>query len=201
MKNLQVPKARNEGLVIQEWPEEVLVYDLIAHKAHHLNETAMFVWNSCDGKNSISEIAGLLEKHLGQKVTDDIVWLAIDQLLEKGLLSGNVDSGLQNRSRREVIRKIGLGTALVIPVVASLVAPASIQAASGCLCDPANNNSNTGFFSSECFSKGCGRTCNNGICAESSGSCVCPRGPGVDSNAFCVDSGCPGFCNASGLCV
>ncbi len=53
MKHSQVPIARKEGLVIQEMPEEVLVYDLDTNKAHCLNQTAAFVWKSCDGKNSI----------------------------------------------------------------------------------------------------------------------------------------------------
>lgn len=39
----QRPLARSEGLVIQEMPDEVLVYDLETNKAHCLNETAAFV--------------------------------------------------------------------------------------------------------------------------------------------------------------
>ncbi len=57
MKSSQVPIARKEGLVIQEMPEEVLVYDLDTNKAHCLNQTAAFVWKSCDGRNSVAEKA------------------------------------------------------------------------------------------------------------------------------------------------
>ena len=46
----QRPVARQEGLVIQEMPDEVLVFDLKTNKAHCLNETAAFVWKACDGK-------------------------------------------------------------------------------------------------------------------------------------------------------
>ena len=50
MNNSQVPVARKQGLVVQEMPDEVLIYDLDTNKAHCLNQTAAFVWKSCDGK-------------------------------------------------------------------------------------------------------------------------------------------------------
>jgi len=127
---MQVPEARKTGLVIQEFQDEVLVYDLNSHKAHCLNQTAMLVWNSCNGKNNISEIAELLEEHFGQRVDEEVVSLAIDQLLEKDLLLGKVGSGMKERSRREWIKRIGLATAVALPQVASLVAPTSVMASS-----------------------------------------------------------------------
>ena len=42
MKNPLNPIARSNGLVVQEMPDEVLVYDLDSNKAHCLNETAAF---------------------------------------------------------------------------------------------------------------------------------------------------------------
>ena len=50
-KNVK-PLARKEGLVIQELPVEVLVYDLDRDKAHCLNETAAMVWRKCNGCSS-----------------------------------------------------------------------------------------------------------------------------------------------------
>jgi hypothetical protein len=58
----QAPKARWEDLVLQEMPDEVLVYDLKGHKAHMLNQTAAFVWNHCDGQTTASEMAALMAK-------------------------------------------------------------------------------------------------------------------------------------------
>jgi len=52
----QRPVARKEGLVIQEMPDEVLVFDTETNKAHCLNETAAFVWKSCNGTNSVADI-------------------------------------------------------------------------------------------------------------------------------------------------
>ena len=66
--SLQKPVARKEGLVIQEMPDEVLVYDLETNKAHCLNKTAAFVWNACDGKNSVAEITKLFGNQSGKPV-------------------------------------------------------------------------------------------------------------------------------------
>ena len=44
MDNSQYPVARKSGLVVQEMPDEVLVYDLNSNKAHCLNQTAASVW-------------------------------------------------------------------------------------------------------------------------------------------------------------
>src|SRR5262249_21898324 len=158
MKSPQLPCARKAGLVVQEMPEEVLVYDLDTNKAHCLNRSAAFVWRSCDGKTSISDIARLFETQTGDKVSDDFVWLAIDQLNENALLESEVKSAFAGRSRREVIKKIGLASVVAIPIVASLVAPKSAMALASCGC----------VSSPDCLTQpGCpAMTCNiSGICA------------------------------------
>lgn len=134
MNNSQRPIARKSGLVVQEVPDEVLVYDLESNKAHCLNQSAAMIWKSCDGNNSVSDIAKLVESQAGGKVTDDFVWLAIDQLSENNLLEEAVPSNLAGTSRREVIKRIGLASMIAIPVIASLVAPQSALAAGSCAC-------------------------------------------------------------------
>ena len=71
MNNPQYPIARKNGLVVQEVPDEVLVYDLDTNKAHCLNKTAAAVWQSCDGKTSVPEIAKFLSSEMGTKVDDN----------------------------------------------------------------------------------------------------------------------------------
>ena len=134
MNNSQRPIARKSGLVVQEVPDEVLVYDLETNKAHCLNQSAAMIWKSCDGNNSVSEIAKLVESQAGGKVTEDFVWLAIDQLSENNLLEKVIPSNFEGTSRREVIKKIGLASMVAIPVIASLVAPQSALAAASCAC-------------------------------------------------------------------
>ncbi len=138
MINSQLPIARRNGLVVQEVPNEILVYDLESNKAHCLNHTAAMVWKSCDGKNSVADIADALGIQSGIKVTDDVVWLAIDQLKESSLLENEIQSKFVGESRREIIKKIGLSAMIGLPIIASLVAPQSVLANSSCICDPDN---------------------------------------------------------------
>jgi len=157
MDNSQFPVARKSGLVVQEMPDEVLVYDLNTNKAHCLNQTAAKVWMASDGKTSVSQIAA----NLGKGGNEDLVWLAIDQLNETNLLESKVASPFGNQSRRDVIKKIGLASLVALPVIASLVAPQNALAAQSCNCV---NNAN-------CNSQPCPTHC----CSSVSSTCVAPE--------------------------
>lgn len=136
------PLARKEGLIVEQMPDEVLVYDLELHKAHCLNRTAAFVWQHCDGKSDASKIARRMEKEFDAKVGDDLVFLALDQLGKDHLLEKRValPAEMVNMSRRQVMRKIGLATAVALPVVISIMSPTAANAvtciASGQPCSP-----------------------------------------------------------------
>jgi hypothetical protein len=130
MKNSQFPMARKSGLVVQEMPDEVLVYDLNSNRAHCLNVTAAAVWKACDGKTSVEEIAS----NFGKGASEDLVWLAIDQLSENDLLEKELRSRFEGMSRRDVIKKVGMASMVAIPVIASLVAPQNALASSSCNC-------------------------------------------------------------------
>jgi hypothetical protein len=125
------PRARSEGLVIQELPDEVLIYDLERDKAHCLNQTAAIVWKNCDGKTSVSQLAQILARESGLPANNELVWLALEQLNKAKLLPDAVkqSEGKKPMTRREVIKRIGLGAAAAIPVVTSIVAPMAAQAA------------------------------------------------------------------------
>ena len=98
-KNTQPAKARRDDLVVQEMPDEVLVYDLKSHKAHCLNQTAAFVWNQCDGEKTPSEISVLMEKEWGKPVAEDVVWLALKQLSRADLLEERSGPGSRRNAR------------------------------------------------------------------------------------------------------
>ncbi len=157
MKNSQVPIARKDGLVVQETADEVLVYDLKSNKAHCLNQTAAFVWKSCDGNKSVDEIVRRFESELGVRVDRDLVWLAIDQLNGKELLETKTAPRFAGQSRREAIKRVGLAAVVALPVVASLTAPTSVLASSSCACETVVDcQSQTG-----CVTNGCNVS---GIC-------------------------------------
>jgi hypothetical protein len=133
MKNREdsVPRARKEGLLVQEMPDELLVYDLVRNKAHCLNRTAGLVWKRCDGKTSVEQMVRLLEKETESPVDEAVVWIAFDQLAKANLLQGEArkSTGASWLSRREVIRRFGAAAAVSLPVVTSIIAPAAVQAA------------------------------------------------------------------------
>lgn len=134
MNSSQIPVARKQGLVVQEMPEEVLIYDLDTNKAHCLNKTAAFVWKSCDGNKSVADITKSFENDFGNAVDEDLVWLAIEQLGDKNLLSESLPTSFKGHTRREVIKKIGFASVIALPVVASLAAPTSALATASCAC-------------------------------------------------------------------
>ena len=134
MKNPNNPMARRNGLVVQEMPDEVLVYDLDTNKAHCLNQSAARVWRACDGNNEVADIVREFEANGGGKVTEDFVWLAIDQLSENGLLENEVAPRFAGQSRRQVLKTIGFASLVALPVISSLVAPQQALGAVSCGC-------------------------------------------------------------------
>jgi hypothetical protein len=134
MSKITAPSARRSGLVVQQMDQEVLVYDVTTNKAHCLNETAANVWNLCDGTRDVSQIAADISVATGTSVNDDFVWLAIDQLSESDLLESGVTARFAGRSRRDVIKDIGLASMVALPVIASLVAPPNALSSSSCVC-------------------------------------------------------------------
>src|SRR5438132_827225 len=129
MKAQATPQARKEGLLVQDLPEEVLVYDLDRHKAHCLNKTAALIWKHCNGRTSVSEIARRLEKSLGSSIDEDVVWCALSQLEKDHLLEEKVawPLGMERISRRTLMRRIGIA-AVLLPAITTIVAPTAMAA-------------------------------------------------------------------------
>lgn len=151
----QRPSARRDGIVVQETPNEILVFDIETNKAHCLNETSAFVWKACDGINSVADITEALGKQKGKIIDENLIWLAIDQLSENNLLAEKISTNVNSQTRREVIKKIGLAAVIALPIVSSLVAPTAALAAT---CSGANG--------SACVGNGNAGICCGGNCCE-----------------------------------
>lgn len=155
------PLARTEGLVIQELPDEVLVYDLERDKAHCLNQTAALVWKYCDGKTRVAEIAEKLSKVTGLPADEDVIWLALRQLSKAQLFPdiATYARGKGNINRRDVIRRIGIGAIAALPIITSVLAPTAHAAISceGPTCSGVGPNG------------GCEAPC---ICNGAPGNCI-----------------------------
>lgn len=124
--------ARNDELVVQDLPDEVLVYDLKSHKAHCLNTTAAFIWKHCDGQTTADEIAKMMQQEWQTPVTEDAVWFALNKLSKAELLQERIvlPEAKAGMSRRSAVRRLGFGALLAVPVVMSIVTPTPAAAAS-----------------------------------------------------------------------
>ena len=150
MKN---PTTRKNDIVVQEVSGETLIYDLKSNKAYCLNETSALIWQLCDGKRTASEISDEMSIRVKAQISEDFVWIALDQLNKDGLLEGEISDRFVGLSRREVIRKTGFASVVVLPLVSSLVAPNAANAQSGGM--PLLSNCSTCTSGSQCTSTRC----------------------------------------------
>lgn len=173
----QRPRVRQSEIVVQNLDNETLIYDLKTNKAFCLNETAGLVWNLCDGERTVTEIADSLSRETGQKVTEGLIGLALGELSRNGLLEGEQtkEETFSVLTRREAIRRIGFGSAIALPLVTAVVAPAALSAQSGGTVMILGACTTT----ADCQSGLTCRPCGNGTC-PSPACCIntSPVGPG-----------------------
>jgi hypothetical protein len=168
----KLPIARSADIVVQTIGSEILIYDLNTHKAYHLNESCAIVYQACDGKTTFDELKR------SNKFTDDLIFLALDQLKADELIRVDESfvSPLGGLSRREAIRRVGLASMVVLPVVASMLAPTAAMAQSVAACaNPGGRAAGQGFGSCEgstIFTNAstCGPVCATGSSACCSGN-------------------------------
>src|SRR6266852_2495799 len=125
-----LPRMRKKRLIVDELPDEILVYDLDRHKAHCLNHTAALVWRRCDGRTPPREIARRVQGDLDQPFSEELVWLALRQLNQIHLLAEPVGlpPKLAGMSRRRMVRTLGIAAVVAVPLVTSIVAPTAAEA-------------------------------------------------------------------------
>jgi hypothetical protein len=129
------PLARTEGILTELLDGELLAYDLDGDISTHLNQTAALVWQHCDGRRTIADLQALVTDELGDPADEDVVLMALDTLLEHGLIaSGYAERGGAEiaLSRRRFFRRVGVTgvAALNAPVVYSLLVPTAAAAVS-----------------------------------------------------------------------
>jgi hypothetical protein len=130
------PAARRTGLVVRDLANEVIVYDLERHQAHCLNLTAASVFRGADGTRSLDDLGSLLGDGFDRAEREAAVRMALDQLASAQLLDpGSLLEPAGGLSRRSALRRAGLGVALLLPAVASVVAPTPAEAAATCIED------------------------------------------------------------------
>jgi hypothetical protein len=175
-----LPRARKNGLVIQDLPGELLIYDLNRHQAYCLNRTAALIWRSCDGRQTVEEMAQALEKEIGYPVSERLVWFALKRLERSRLLEERLELPVfkERMTRRELTRKLGFAVALM-PLITSIIAPTAVQAATcGAIGSPCTTNAQ----------------CCSTLCV--SGSCMCIANQS-DCNPAQPQQCCSGRCGSA----
>jgi hypothetical protein len=168
----KLPKAKTVDMVVQESGKELLLYNLTNNKAYCLNKTSAIIYQACDGETTFAE---LKEQ---KNFSDELIFFALDELKQENLLDENYVSPFNGLSRRQIVKKIGLSYFFVLPVIASVVAPAAAAAQSTCI-NPggrldgqvAGNFSTSGpcgsqpssFYEGNCDSFFANRCCNNEV--------------------------------------
>ncbi len=128
------PQARENGLLVRELAGEVVVYDLDRHEAHCLNPSAAAVFKRCDGRRTIDDLARELRDELGPDVDQRWIGVALEGLDGAHLLEGSLPpASPTGNARRDLLRQAGLGAALLLPVIVSMVAPTPAEAAATCI--------------------------------------------------------------------
>lgn len=159
----QFPIARQKDLVVEELPDEVLVYDLNTDKAHCLNRTAALIWKNCDGENTEGDLAALLQQEFKTPVSTEVVMLGLEELAGYDLLREDASAPPRAQvSRRRLIQHLGLTAAIALPVIMSISVPAAAGAGSTtdpCIANPRADGCPC-TFDSDCDSA----NCNGGTC-------------------------------------
>ncbi len=213
---MKLPQAQIKDIILQEVENELLIYNLTTNKAYSLNSTAKLVYQSCDSKTSIAELA---KRH---NLNNDLIFLTLDELKKEDLLDDNSSykSPFAGLSRREVVKKVGFTTLVALPIIASVVAPSAIMAQSGL-----SSLRGSCTTSANCASSApnCTTTPNPGgqmICCVGSDSRYdtggvvnsCSSGPGggcsaatfmcqSDANQFCCSGSATAICDPPNSCA
>jgi hypothetical protein len=170
------PTARTAELLVEEFDDELLVYDQRTDRVHCLSPPAWKVWRACDGRTAVEQLGPALG------LDAEIVAHALEELEACGLIEGGV-------TRREATARFArIGAAASAPLVYSIVAPTPALAASAAFCLSQGCGSATGATQLVC-SGGCLR------CAGS-GCNSCPS-PVNGDGAYCVAACSVATCSAA----
>jgi hypothetical protein len=94
-------------------------------EAHALNQSAAAVYELCDGNTLKSEMAAEIHRRTGLPADEEIVDLALSELVETGLVVLDDPERRLAVTRRALIRRLALSStlALMLPVVETVVVP------------------------------------------------------------------------------
>lgn len=133
MLNPETPRRLQQHLSVQQIGAETLVYDELRHQAFCLNESSSAVWRLADGGHTVAQIRAAASVELKAGVSEEFVLFALEELRRDGLVEPSTIAARPTMSRRVLLQRLGVGSALLLPAVAAIVAPTAAQAYSGCV--------------------------------------------------------------------
>ena len=132
--NEMKPKSLSrDQLVVEDLGAELMIYDQKRNRAFCLNQKAAFIWQRCDGKTTVGELAAKLAHSSGEAIDEKVVHFALQSLFQDGLLEPCTFEPVVpvGMTRRQVIQKIGVRAAVALPLVTALMVATPKAHASG----------------------------------------------------------------------
>jgi hypothetical protein len=123
---------RFDGLQIERASDEILALKPGAAQAYALNQTAAIVFDLCDGGHSKSEMASAIHHRTGLPADERVVDLALDGLVDAGLVALDASAPRPGITRRALMRRLSLSAATMalLPVIQPILAKPSAAASS-----------------------------------------------------------------------
>jgi hypothetical protein len=120
-----------DGVQIEQAADEILAMKTGSLEAHALNQSAAAVYQLCDGKTSKSDIAAEIRRRTGLPADEEIVDLALAELIDAGLVVLDEPEAQSAITRRSLIRRLALSSmaAMMLLVVETVLVP-PVEAAS-----------------------------------------------------------------------
>jgi hypothetical protein len=129
MKDGVAPRRIQGPVSIQRIGTETLVYDERRHMAFCLNNSSSVIWRLADGERTVSQISAAASLQLKAPVSEDLVLFAIEEMRRDGLIEPpSAVEPATGLSRRVMLQRLGVGGALLLPMIAAVLAPAAAQA-------------------------------------------------------------------------
>ena len=129
-----LPRSSRQHISVQKIGREMLVYDERRHMAFCLNQTSSVIWELASGERTLDELVTIVSAALNTPLSRELVALAVAELREQELIeAAHVSNSEAPVSRRDLLVKLGVASAALLPAVASIVAPTAAQAYSGCV--------------------------------------------------------------------
>jgi hypothetical protein len=122
----EIMPLQTRGLTSVDVGDELVAVTADGATALQLNRVAAIVFRACDGQTPVAEVAARVGEN---EAAEDAVWIALEELRQHHLLSG--ESALPKPlSRRRFLARWGAAAAL-LPVIGSLAIPGPAAALSG----------------------------------------------------------------------